>query len=202
MKNDRAKRRAGKNQISNSDLEKGKLGSLYFCLLARKCETNLTWRDLLRVFSNLGKLKFNQTNLVNIEETVLFKEEKLVDGSEVSRLETLQIDDFSQRYFTDKSFLTNGLKISVFNATNYPGLSKSVSRLIRNIGGEIVSSKDANQASEDSVLYYADQEQKKDYSFKKICEIFKIEKVLFDSQIEGDMKVVLGRDFLKRFYLK
>ncbi|GAG39189.1 unnamed protein product, partial [marine sediment metagenome] len=130
-------------KVQGGDLEKGGLTSLYFCLLTRKCETNFTWWDLMRIFNNFNKLKFNQINLVDIDETVLFKKEKLADGSEASKLETSLIDDFCQKYFTDKNFLNEGLKISVFNATYYPGLAKNCGRLLKNIGGDIISSKDA-----------------------------------------------------------
>lgn len=189
-----------KLKMKNKNLEKGKLTSLYLCLLTRRCETNLSVWDLIRVFSHLNKLKFNNINLVKIEETILFKKEKLADGSEVFRLETLQIDDFSQRYFTDKKFLNEGLKLSILNATNYPGLAKNVSRLLKNIGGEMVSSKDADQVFDRSILYYSNEEQKKTYSFKKISQIFQIEQVLWDSQIEGDVRLVLGKDYLERYF--
>lgn len=112
----------------------------------------------------------------------------------------LLVDDFSQKYFTDKRFLEEGVKISVFNAAHYTGLAKNCSRLLKNMGGEIVSSKDSKQTFDYSMLYYAHQEQKQSYSFKKICQIFKIEEVIFDPEIEGDIKVVLGKDFAERYY--
>jgi len=191
-----------RTKSQSENLEKGRLTSLYFCLLTRNYETNLSGWDLIRVFNHLNKLKFNNINLVKIEETILFKKEELADGSEVFRLETLQIDDFSQKQFTDKHFLNEGLKLSVFNATNYSGLAKNASRLLKNIGGEIVSSKDEDQTFERSILYYNNEEQKKTYSFKKIRQIFQIEEVLLDSEIEGDVRLVLGRDYLERYYLK
>ena len=110
------------------------------------------------------------------------------------------VDDFSQRYFTDKRFLEEGVKISVFNATHYPGLAKNCSRLLKNIGGEIVNSKDSKQVFDRSILYYADQEQEQSYSFKKICQIFKIEEVVFDPEIGSDIKVVLGKDFVEGYF--
>jgi len=189
-----------KFEIQNVSLEKARLSSLYFCLLTRDCKTDLGLWSLIRVFNNLGKLKFNQIDLTKIEETILFKKEKIADGSEVLRLESLQIDDFSQMFFTDKKFLNEGLKINVLNATYHPGLAKNASCLLRNIGGDIINNRDADDVFDNSVLYYADQKYEKSYSLNKIRQIFRIKKVLFDPQIKGDIKVILGKDFLNKFY--
>ena len=189
-----------KLKVKSENIERGRLTSLYFCLLTRKCGSDLSWWDLIRIFNRISRLKHDKIFLINIEKTALFKKEKLFDESEALRLVSLLVDDFSQRYFTDKIFLEEGMKISVFNATHYSGLAKNCSRLLRNIGGEIVGSKDADQVFDRSIIYYNDEEQKKTYSFKKICQIFKIEEVVFNPKIEGNIRVVLGRDFAERYY--
>lgn len=35
---------------TNESLEKGRLASLYLCLLTKKCESNFSWRDLIKNF--------------------------------------------------------------------------------------------------------------------------------------------------------
>jgi hypothetical protein len=187
---------------SNTGLEKGKLSSLYLCLLVKRCETSLNWWDLTRIFSQFSQLKLNQVRLLKIEETNLFKKERLADQSEAMRLETSLIDDFSQKYFTDKNFLNAGLKISVVNATHYAGLAKASSRLLKNIGGEVITSEDADQVSDQSFIYYAEEGQRESYSVKKISQIFQIKQILFKPETEGDIVIFLGKDFLDSFYLQ
>lgn len=186
----------------NKDLEKGKLTSLYVCLLAGKCKTSFSLRDLLRIFSKTGSLKFNQISLVKIEETVLIRKENLADGSDILKLESSLVDDFSQRYFADKRILTEGLRINVINGTDYPGLAKKAGGLIKNIGGETISSEETDKIFEKTLVYFADEEWKKSYTLQKIKQLFQAEEVLLDEQIAADIKVILGKNYVNKHYLK
>ncbi|HUV46968.1 MAG TPA: LytR C-terminal domain-containing protein [Candidatus Bathyarchaeia archaeon] len=189
-------------KINRESLEKGKLTSIFFCLVRGKCKTNLSWGDLLRLQSRIAKLKLNELKLINIEETSLYKKDKLADGTEISTIKQSLIDEFVQKYFSDKGFLDDGLKISILNATNFSGLAKKAGGLLKNIGGEIVSSQDADEASEDSVIYLSDKENKESYTLKRISKIFRIKKIEYSQEIRGDVCLVLGKEYLKIFYLK
>jgi len=188
------------SKIPNNDLERGRLTPLCLCLLTKRCESNLSWWDLFRIFNRIRRLKLNQVRLIAVEETALLKKEKLADNSEVLRLETALIDDFSQKYFLDKSFLNEGFRITIVNATNYPGLAKNAARLLKNIGGEIISSQDTDKTSESSIIYCSDNKETKVYSVNKIKAAFQIEEVLLNEELEEDIRVVLGKDFLQRYY--
>jgi len=170
------------------------------CLIGQKCRTNLSWWDLLRFKFRQNRLKLNQIRTLAIEEECLLKKEKLADGSEIFSLETSLIDDFSQRYFSEKDILTAGLKITVANESSAVGLAKKAGRLLKNIGAEIVINEKTDQHSLQSLLYYREKAYQKSYSFQKMVQVFGVKETIFDPQMRADLNLVLGEDFSQFFY--
>lgn len=189
-----------KLKINDESLEKGKTGSLLSAVLSGQAESSLGIWDLLRFFFQARKLKLNQLRLIEIENTVLFQKTKLADQSGVYKLDESLLLEFTPKYFTDKGFLNERLKISVYNATNYPGVAKNTGRMLKNIGGEILFSADAPEARDDSIIYYSKKELIESYTFNKIKQILEIEKAEFDPQAQGDIVIFLGKSFLECFY--
>ncbi len=191
---EKSKNSLNEGQISNNSLERGRLLGMMPCLLTKKCQMNLSWWDLIGVSRKIGRLKFNQVRLIKLEESLLFKKERLADNSEAFRVEESRIDDFIQRYFTDKEISNQDLKISVINAAGRTQLAKKSTRLLTNIGARVINTQDATETEETSTLHLVNEDYLKLYTVEKIKRIFKIEKIVLDEQIEGDLQLVLGKD--------
>jgi len=192
-----------KCQLNLQDLEKGRLTSLYVCLLKGEIATDLTFLDIFKLFKELSFLKINQVDLVRIEETKLYQEEYLADQSEIWKIDPVLIDDFSQKQFADQKILVEKLGLAVVNKTNYPKLAKEASRLLNNIGGEVllISSKTDRSCSQSS-LFYQNKDLKNSYTFKKVLRTFKVSQKGLKSELKTDLELVLCQDYLNLFYIK
>ncbi len=184
------------------DLREGRLWGLTVSWLWGKCEANLSWWDLLRLAKSMGQLKLNQVRLITIEETALWQQQTLADQTRVDTFAKSLINDFTQRYFTDEKITAEDLKIVVLNATEFNGLARITAELLKNIGAQVISSQDETEKTNQSVIYFRHPENKTSYTLTKISQIFKIEKSQLDEGIEADLLLILGEDFLDRFYLK
>lgn len=184
------------------DLREGRLWRLTVNWLGGKCETNLSWWDLLRLARSIGRLKLNQVRLIAIEETALWQQQILADQTKIDTVAESLINDFTQRYFTDEKIAAEDLKIVILNATEFNGLARITVELLKNIGAQVISSQDKTEKTNQSAIYFCHPENKASYTLTKISQIFKIEKSQLDERIEADLLLILGEDFLDRFYLK
>lgn len=191
----------GKKFIVKSEaIEKGNVLSLVFCVVTHKCETNLSSWDLLKIFNKFRQLKLTQVRVIDLlDQPNMVRQEKLPDGTQVLRLETLMLDDLGQKYFTDKLFISDHLKTILINATDYPQLAQKVSLLLTNSGLEVIVAKDEENLDQ-SIIEYANPDFARYDTFKKIKRYLNIEKSQLNTELEGDMEIILGEDFKKNFY--
>jgi hypothetical protein len=183
-----------------SQSEKEALSKLLLPLVKGKVDTNFCWRDIIRLINNLRRLNISNINVISLQNTNLYREEKLADGTTAVKLEPSLIDEFVQKYFTNPKILQEGLKISVYNATNSPGLADKAGRLIKNIGGEIIISENADQQTSSSIVYCNSKEVQKSHTVEKMSSILQIFKIELKEDITGDIGIVLGQDYLNNFY--
>lgn len=184
------------------DLSAARLWGLGLDWLQGKCNSSLSWWDFFRLSRSLSQLKLNQVRLIPIEETSLWQKQTLADQTQVYTLASSLINDFSQRYFTDETIVSEDLKIVVLNATEFNGLARFQAEFLKNIGAQVINSQDEVQKTDRSIIYFRRPEIEKSYTLVTIKKIFKIEKAVLDEGIEADLLLILGEDFLNKFYFR
>lgn len=179
----------------NDNLEKGKLLSLYFCLLRKRCQTNFSGRDLANLLLKINQLKSGQIKTVAFDEVGMVKEKTLPDGSTILQSDYFRIDQLSQELFSDKTILNEGITVLVLNGTSQIGLANNMGRLVKNLGAELIGTGNTKRDFKNSVIYYRNKKLKDSYTLKRLAKIWQIEKIEKNDQIEGEINLILGEDF-------
>ncbi|MEA3355548.1 MAG: LytR C-terminal domain-containing protein [Patescibacteria group bacterium] len=159
-------------------------------------ESNLTWWDVLRItwYELITVDKRKEINLINQQ---VLEDDILADGSKVFKIKLLLLDELLNHELFDEKLLTEELEIAVLNASGGEGEAFSVSRLIRNIGGDVVvvSNLDLIQKS---MIKVKNKDDLKSYTVKVLVDILNIDKVEFieNNEFRADVMVIIGKDYL------
>jgi len=158
--------------------------------------SNLTWWDSLRVWW-YEVLVASKKEVVDLSKEQVFEASTLADGTKVFRIKTLLLDEVINQELFDEEMLQEELEVAVLNASGESGVASKVSRLIRNLGGDVtvVSSLEPVEVSKIQVTKESDL---KSYTVEFLSSILSIEQVelVADSKFRADVVVVIGKDDL------
>ena len=111
--------------------------------LFNKCKTDLTLIELLRLYALIFQIrsdKFESTDLLIAE---LLVNSKLADDTKVY-FAGEKLDLFVLEKLSDPNIRNEQKTVAVLNGTDYPGLAQKISRIISNMGGNVVISDNAD----------------------------------------------------------
>lgn len=169
-----------------------------FQSVAHKLETNLRTSDILRIWNAIRNLRSDEIRIINIRETHVTKGEKLPDGTVVANIDQDLLDQLLATYFQDKMVRAENITLEVVNATGQEKLASQFSRILQNLGANVVVKSTAAQEEEGNCKVNV---TKHDVVSSIIVERLK---KLYDCKIVeskelgiSDIKVVLGEDFIK-----
>lgn len=163
-----------------------------FMDLNNQTPTILMWRTLI----NFNKVK---TNLTIFDALRLLFFSKIVPVNEVItknfslNLTTLEIDKITASLFTDKSIEKDNKTIEVVNGTDVAGLGNWFSRLLTNIGCNIVLVSTSDSPVETSTISYFG---KKTYTVERLEKILGFKTIKRGEQAIADIIVLVGKDDL------
>lgn len=144
----------------------------------RSLRTNLTILDVTRLWWDARTISEHSKKDINF-----------IENPDLS-LDT-QLDNYTQKLFTDESVASERESISVINGTEIPGFGSRFSRLITNMGGNVVSVSTSDSKTEhSSISYYG----KKSYTLSKIEKTLGIKGVLSKNLASANIVVTLGED--------
>jgi len=186
--------------LGENNFKNGKINKIFFSSLKRKTDCSLSAWEMLSFFWINRKLGISQNHYLDLGESDLLKKEKMADSTSVFKLEEMLIDDFSQKYFTDTKIIEEGLRLAVVNGTEKPGLAKHTAGMLKNIGFEIIDSGNTENKMKTTKVFYGKEAIKESYSLQKIIEVFELEKANKKEKINGDIEIVIGQDFLKKYF--
>ena len=141
-------------RIQNSESEaKGGFIGIVVSLLKNQGETNLNRWDLIRLWWEAGKVRKDKINLVNLDKP----------------LDPERLEGIIGPYFLDEKIREEALTIAVLNTTNQPGLAAQQARIIKNLGGRIVSLGDA---ADEKCQIRSARKNKESQTVKRLAQIF------------------------------
>ena len=154
---------------------------------SKQIKTSLSLKDFL---SLSWKIK-NTRSLDKLEFIYLDKTLKGVN------FDPQLLDNMISENLLDTNLASEAKKIEIRNATQVSGMGNFVSRVIANMGLEVVSVKNEEQTTE--TLIYAKENSRTVAKLAKFLQVKIIREELPDAQ--GDIIIVLGRDFYHRLEL-
>lgn len=168
-------------------------------LLRHKKSTNLKHKDLIRLWWQIKSLKKTSLLVVDLCEHGACLKDRLIDGSEVTRLEPDKVDQLIRQFLSDSTIDQENITISVLNASNQSGLALKAARLINNIGGQVVQVEQADSLS-DSCLIWASQEAFGGATALRLCRLLDCPIKVTDTQGQqrADLVIYLGQDYAEK----
>lgn len=130
-----------------------------------------------------------------------FMTEVTFDNSQYPSLDILRLDNYLKEVLADPKILADLAKIEVRNSTNKVGLATLATRVITNLGGNVVYTGNSEENLEKSqVIAYG----KKDSTSQRLGEVLgaKVEVKKPDNQVRGDIVIHVGLDFFEKIHLK
>ena len=111
--------------------------------LLSSLRTNLTFWELIRLKLNIAAVRFDKIKEVDLSKQGILDKEVLLDGSQVYSVDPVKLDSVMSG-LSDPLVSKEHKSIAVFNATDHPQLATSWARMVTNLGGNVIITKNAN----------------------------------------------------------
>lgn len=172
-------------------------------------KTNLTPIELVHLLLDLKAVRFDKVKSYDLLTEGFLNENTLPDGTKIYEVDPAKIDSFAPN-FAESDISAEQLSIAVFNTTNISGLAQKASRLISNIGGNVIisTSSDGDFKSSRVVINPANSKFVNFATYKKLVQIFGSDCQnspkcgMIPIEVENSravINVILGEDSLTRF---
>lgn len=167
-----------------------------------RTRSNLNKSEMIRFLWGISRVRFDKVKEVNLQKYLILT--SLADGTKVLTADNVKLDALALN-FVEEPIKSERMEIAVVNATDIPGLALKASRLIENIGGDVIIT--TTSASKSKHSFIVGKESK---TFDRLSQVFnsaclnnpKCDKIDINGlqlQNRADVMVVLGEDFNNRF---
>ena len=171
---------------------------LKYPLLSKNIETDISAIDLLRLWNAVRNLRSDRMTNLDLTQSNILIQEKLPDGTLVSNINQDLLEKFISANFYDQLVRKENYSIEVVNATGREKVASQFSRILENLGANVVV---ISTAKETEKYKCKVQVSKKDLLSSKITDRLKR---FYECRIEEnqdskvtDIKVMLGEEFIK-----
>lgn len=171
--------------------------------LTQNIETNLSRLQSISLFKILSKVRQDKLIALDLSQSSITESKLLPDSSRVLGVDAIKLDYFIREKMADSQIIDEGASIAVFNGTSHPGLANEVSRVITNLGGNVISVSSTEEKFEKSLVITTEDLDSE--TSKRISQIFaplcikqkcqsKDPKVTYS---RAKINIVLGEDYYK-----
>ncbi len=148
---------------------------LFYMLMHYRDFKQLTSIDLIRLwFYSRG---IDQTNVSKREITYPYDVEKL--------------DNISSSLFKDNAIVAENLNIQIINQTDVTGLGNRLSRVISNMGGNVISVESPDQLAKHSSITFVGS---RGYTVSKLVKITNYHSIPMQKKSFADIIITIGQD--------
>jgi hypothetical protein len=134
-----------------------------------------------------------------LERNKALHEENLPDGTKVKIVDKDIFDFTAEDNFFDSLIRKEQVSLEIINAADEERLATDVSRVIKLLGGNVISRSTAkNTQSASCTLYFSNPKAKSSIITEKLKKLYHCQ--ISDESVDSaqsDIKVVLGKDFVK-----
>ena len=161
--------------------------------LLNKLKTDLTPLELISLYTLLQQVRSDKIESFDILGLDVLNSSELADGSHVY-LPGSRLDSFISENFSDPKIKNEQKTIAVLNGTLSLGLAQKYSRLISNMGGNVIISDNTEDKVKYSVVFGEDSLTK-----KRLDQIFTSKYAILDSKFvsRAQITIILGEDLVQ-----
>jgi len=180
----------------------GNLAEICWSLAKGQGRSSMGWLERIRLWRKVALTKGLNYKVLNIAESGAVEVKELADGSRVLETDLRQLDDWLDDYLADAAIRGGGIEVAVLNSTDYTGMAGRVSRLMTNVGFEVVMMGAYDEKDKPGYcLIKADPALRDSYALKKLKEMFGCELSLADTrQFRAELAVIVGEQFAREIY--
>ncbi|TSC66297.1 MAG: Uncharacterized protein CEO21_225 [Microgenomates group bacterium Gr01-1014_80] len=151
--------------------------------------SDLTFFELMKLYFGLRNVRADKIAEFDLLALEVLEPSSLADGTKVYSANT-RLDSFTVDNLSDSKIKSEQLTIAVLNGANYPGLAQKVSRMISNIGGNVIISDNTGPVEHSFVV------GKTSFTKNKLKEIFHSKYAKIEPQAASRAQIVifLGED--------
>lgn len=187
-------------------LKKNPLSRLVF--LGSGYQSELTPAELTKFFWSISSARSDKIAFVDLSRSNITDSKLLPDSSRVLGVNAVKLDLFVQDKMSDPLIIEEGSSVAIFNAAGFPGLAQQASRMVTNLGGNVVLVANAGGIVEESVVFSDQEKEGLTFTKSRLTQIFaprcqkeKCQSV--DPKVassRAQINIVLGRDYYKTWY--
>ncbi len=175
-------------------------------------KTDLTPFEMARLILSLRGVREDRLISLDFATSSITESKLLPDSSRVLGVDNIRLDSFIRQNLSDESIIDENLTVAIFNATNRGGLAAEVSRVVTNLGANVVIMATAqNLQSESLVLVKPEDDALLDtVTYQRLAQVFaphclKNTCQSTDPKIlssRAQINIVLGEDYWNLWYDK
>ena len=190
------------NKKADQIVDTLKKGPLNIFSIISDLKSDLTLWELIKLKFALSDVKFNKVKIMDLQKLGVLSAEKLPDKTEIYSLDNARLDGVLSS-LVDPVIRDESINISIFNGTDEPLLAKKGSRLLTNIGANVITTSNTNKKFKKTFVY-----GKKSKTLTRIAQVFnspcqdkeECDKTWPELKSEtsfsrADINVILGADF-------
>jgi hypothetical protein len=171
-------------------------------------KTDLEPLDTFKYITSLSTLRQDKLEYIDLEKSSITKSRLLPDSTRVLGIDTIRFDLFVREKMPDPILLEESKTISVYNATDHPGLAQEAARVITNLGGNVIIVGNTQTLQEKSLVVA--QGDQPSITLKRLSQIFAPDCLknrcnLEDGKILNSralINVVIGEDYYKIWHTR
>lgn len=155
-----------------------------------RMNTDLTLFEAIRLYILLQQIRFDKIEIIDLQSISVLENATLSDGSEIY-LPGARLELFISENLLDPGIKNEQKTIAVLNGTNIPGLAQKYSRLISNLGGNVVISDNTSEKYKHSLVF-----GEKSLTENRLSQIFNSRYAILDTKpaSRAQITVILGED--------
>lgn len=169
-------------------------------------KTDLTPFEILNLYWSVSKVRADKILSLDLQQSNITKSKLLSDSSRVLGVDFVNLDLFIRENMIDSKLVQEGKTVAVFNATDHYGLAAEISRMITNMGADLIMTKTSKQKLEQSKVVG----ERKSLTKNRISQIYapnclKTSCTSEDPEIQNsraEINIILGEDFYQKLYNK
>lgn len=185
-----------------ANLRKNPLAPLFSVKTVR---SNLTPLEQYNLFKQLSSIRSDKISSLDLAQSSITESKLLADSSRVLGVDTYKLDSFIRDKMADPNILDEGYSIAIFNGTSRSGLAQEASRIVTNMGGNVViTATSLIKVNQSQVIIKGDVEKNKNsVTALRIAETFaprclKTRCQTEDSEVNNSraqINIIIGEDF-------
>lgn len=171
---------------------------LKFLNVDKRMVKNISLIDLVRLWTAIRNTRNDRITVLNLENNNVLSGEKLPDGSLVNILNKELFDQSIAINFQDRQIRLQNLSIEVVNATDKEKIAGQFGRILQNLGANVVVKSTASTDENFNCrIYVTAKISISDIIIQRLQKYFKCATGKKDEKGVSDIKVVLGKEFVK-----